>query len=125
MPLRPGFRTGAEQPDPAMSAAPRGPRNWPLLLVGAALVIGVVVAFVWLPSRVEEERAATPQTAAAPSAAEPARPVLSAEEQAALKKQAEDLLAGLLTLQDRLTTPQCGEVGQRRLATLSGAVGGG
>ena len=30
--------------------------------------------------------------------------MLSAEEQAALKKQAEDLLAGLLTLQDRLTT---------------------
>ena len=104
MPLRPGFRTGAEQPDPAMSAAPRGPRNWPLLLIGTALVIGVVVAFVWLPSRVGEERAATPQTTAAPSVAEPARPVLSAEEQAALKKQAEDLLAGLLTLQDRLTS---------------------
>ena len=104
VPLRPGFRTGAEQPDPAMSAAPRGPRNWPLLLIGTALVIGVVVAFVWLPSRVEEERAAPPQTAAAPSVAEPARPVLSAEEQAALKKQAEDLLAGLLTLQDRLTS---------------------
>ena len=59
VPLRPGFRTGAEQPDPAVSAAPRVPRNWPLLLVGAALVVAVVVAFVWLPSRVEDERAAT------------------------------------------------------------------
>ena len=59
MPLRPGFRTGAEQPDPAVSAAPTMPRNLPLLLIGAALVVAVVVAFVWLPSRVEDERAAT------------------------------------------------------------------
>ena len=40
---------------------------------------------------------------AEPTPTEPARPVLSPEESAALKSQSGDLLAGLLTLQDELT----------------------
>ena len=103
VPLRPGFRTEATQPA-RPSTAPRMPRSLPLLVLGVVLAAAVVFAFVWLPSRGEPERVAVPQAAAPPSAAEPERPVLSAEEQAALKQQAETLLAGLLTLQDRLTS---------------------
>jgi tetratricopeptide (TPR) repeat protein len=103
VPQRPGFR-GDRPNDGAPSASPPR-RTLPLTILAAAvLLVGVLAAFVWLPSRVDEERAA----AAAPAATsapvvEPARPTLSAEQQAALKKQAEELLAGLLTLQDRLT----------------------
>jgi tetratricopeptide (TPR) repeat protein len=105
VPLRPGFRAGADRPDaPAESAAGarRGARV--TILAGAALVIAVIVAFVWMPARVDQERNATAPVAVAAPAAEPVRPVLSAEELAALKNQAEALLTGLLTLQDRLTS---------------------
>jgi tetratricopeptide (TPR) repeat protein len=54
---------------------------------------------------VADERAAAAAPApAAPVAAAPVRPTLSPEEAAALKKQAEELLANLLTMQDRLKT---------------------
>jgi tetratricopeptide (TPR) repeat protein len=101
VPLRPGFRADAGAPSSAPSAAPARrsmPWTW---LVGAALVVAVIVAFGWLPARVDEQRA-RPVAAEQPAAA-PARPVLSADQQATLKKQAEEQLAGLLTLQDRLT----------------------
>lgn len=101
VPLRPGFRADAEALHSAPSAVPtrRGvPWTW---LVGAVLLVAIIGAFGWLPARVDEQRA-RPVTAEQP-AAEPARPVLSAEQQATLKKQAEQQLAGLLTLQDRLT----------------------
>ena len=104
VPLRPGFRTDAAESARPASTAPKMPRSLPLLLLVAVLAVAVVVAFVWLPSRGEPERSAVPQAAAPIAPAEPARPVLSAEEQAALKQQAETLLAGLLTLQDRLTS---------------------
>ncbi len=103
VPQRPGFRSdGANDAAPSVAA---GWRRLPLtVLLAAVLLVGVVAAFVWLPSVVNEERAqaAVPAAASAP-VVEPARPTLSAEQQAALKKQAEELLAGLLTLQDRLT----------------------
>jgi tetratricopeptide (TPR) repeat protein len=103
VPQRPGFRS--DGPVVASPAAPAARRGLPLtLLLGAGLVVAVVAAFVWLPARVNDERA-QPAPAAVPTpVAVPARPVLSAEQQATLKKQAEELLAGLLTLQDRLTS---------------------
>jgi hypothetical protein len=67
------------------------------------LVVAAAAAFYWLPAQVEEQRVvARPAPERAP-AAEPARPVLSAEEREALRVQSGDLLAGLLTLQDDLT----------------------
>jgi tetratricopeptide (TPR) repeat protein len=102
--MRPGFRTRAE-PDSTLSGPTTAARGSPWTLpIGAALIIAVVVAFVWLPSRFGDERAATtPQTTMPATVSVPERPILSAEQQAALRRQAETLLAGLLTLQERLT----------------------
>jgi tetratricopeptide (TPR) repeat protein len=102
VPVKPGFRGDAGQTVAPPTTAT--PLSLPLtLLVGAVLVLGVVAAFVWLPALVNEERTVQAPVAVTEPVAEPARPVLSPEQEAALKKQAEDLLAGLLTLQDRLT----------------------
>lgn len=102
MPLRPGFRPGAETPAAAASS-PRYTIPW-TILGGAALGVAALAAFVWLPARIEQERAAPAPAAAAEPVALPARPTLSPEQEAELRKQAEELLAGLLTLQERLTT---------------------
>jgi hypothetical protein len=74
-------------------------------LAAVGLLVAAVAVFFWLPARVADERAASaaPVAAVEPPAAEPARPVLSPEEQEALKVRAENLLAGLLTLQDNLS----------------------
>jgi tetratricopeptide (TPR) repeat protein len=75
-------------------------------VVSVAAVIAVGVAFVWLPALMDDERRATTAPGApapVPAVAAPARPTLSPEERAALKTQAEDLLAGLLELEDTLT----------------------
>lgn len=103
-PKRPAFRAGAERAEPVVAAVPNAWRHLILtVLSGVALLVGVIVAFTWAPGREDGQRTAAPAAVTREPAAVPARPVLSAEEQAALKKQAEDLLAGLLTLQDRLT----------------------
>jgi tetratricopeptide (TPR) repeat protein len=106
VPLRPGFRAasdGAQVAAPVVAKASSG--TLLTVLLGAGLVVAVIAAFVWLPSRVDNERSlATVGAPAAPIAAEPARPVFTPEEQAAQRKRAEELLAGLLTMQDRLTT---------------------
>ena len=74
------------------------------MLIGVVvLAVAATAAFYWLPARVEQERTAARPAAEAAPAAEPARPVLSPEESAALRAQSGDLLAGLLTLQDELT----------------------
>jgi tetratricopeptide (TPR) repeat protein len=105
VPLRPGFRTAnPDAPGAVARAVPRARRGAPVpIFTGAALVIAVMVAFVWMPGRVDQQRNTTAPVAVAAPAAGPARPVLSAEELAVLKAQAEALLADLLTLQDRLT----------------------
>jgi hypothetical protein len=104
VPVRPNLRAAVDAPPAAASRAPQLARLALLLLGGAGLLAVAGAAFYWLPARHEERRAA----AAAPAAPVPApvveaaRPVLSAEESAALKNQSGDLLAGLLTLTEEL-----------------------
>ena len=108
VPVRPQPRA-ARPGDPAAPAA-TGTRDNVVrtaamtAIVGLAL-LGVAIAFYWLPARLEEQRAADAAPAAAPEpvAVEPALPPLTPEEEAAFKAEAERLLADLLTLEDRLT----------------------
>ena len=106
VPVRPVLRSAAAAAaDQSVGAGPGAQlkRVVAIALIAAAVVVVVVVAFYWLPARVDEQRHVGAQTAAVePAVAAPALPVLSPEEAAALKAQAEDLLAGLLTLQDQL-----------------------
>ena len=100
VPQRPGF--GGDRPVEA-SAAAVARRSLPLTwLLGAVLLVAVLAAFVWVPARLNEERAVTAPVAASAPVVEPARPALSPEQRAALQKQGEQLLANLLTLTDRL-----------------------
>ena len=103
VPQRPGFRSdGVAVASPSLPAARRG---LPLTVVlSLGLVVAVIAAFVWLPALINGERAQPTEAAAPTPVATPTRPVLSPEQQATLQKQAEELLAGLLTLQDRLTS---------------------
>jgi tetratricopeptide (TPR) repeat protein len=117
--------TRAVSPPPA---ALRAPRRLPLVGVAAA-VLGLlfVAVFFVLPRWVEQQQAeraaraaaaASAAAAAAPAAATaPALPALSAEEHAALKDQAEALLADLLEQQDALerrSVGSWGEIGYER-----------
>jgi hypothetical protein len=73
---------------------------------GVGLLAAAGAAFFWFPAQQERERAAPAPAveSAAVESTEPAGPALSPEEIAALREQSEDLLADLLTLQDRLTS---------------------
>ena len=109
VPVRPVLRGAAATPDEPGHAG-SGARLQRLVvgaLIAAAVLAAVTVAFYWLPGRLNEQRRAAAEAAAAanatPVVTAPALPALSPEEAAALKAQAEDLLAGLLTLQDQLT----------------------
>jgi tetratricopeptide (TPR) repeat protein len=105
VPVRPNLRAAAAEPRRRDDRAPRLARLSLLLLGGLAFVLTAAAAFYWLPARYEEERAAAARPVApepAPSPEEPARPVLTPEEVAALRAQSNDLLAGLLTLTDDL-----------------------
>jgi hypothetical protein len=103
VPIRPNLRgAGAEQPA-AVPSAPRLLRLSLIVLGGVGFVVAAAAAFYWLPESAENERVAVRPAAEPPPVAEPARPVLSAEERAALRAEAGSLLAGLLTLQDELT----------------------
>lgn len=108
VPVRPALRDGAGPARPASTrAAPRFARSALVLIGAAVLAVAGTAAFYWLPARLEQERAAALQAAAEPKPAEapeqPAMPKLTPEEEAALRAEAGDLLAGLLTLQDELT----------------------
>jgi hypothetical protein len=103
VPVRPNLRGAAAAPTEAPPAAPRLLRQSLTALGAVAFLAAAAAAFYWLPARVEEERVVARPAAEPAAAAEPARPVLSAEEREALRAQAGDLLAGLLTLQDDLT----------------------
>jgi hypothetical protein len=79
--------------------------TWAAIAGALVLVLAAVAVFVWLPAVVERgeearQAAAVPEPVAAEP--EPSGPVLSPEETAALKAQAETLLAGLLTQQSAL-----------------------
>jgi len=103
VPVRPNLR-GAPEARPAAPPPPRLARLSLPVLGGAALLVAAIAAFYWVPARHEQERAAALRpTATAPEpAAEPSRPVLSPEEAEALRRQSNELLAGLLTLSDEL-----------------------
>ncbi len=106
VPVRPGLRGAPERSESAAAAAGRSRlARLPLTLIGGVLLaVGAAAAFYWVPARVEQERTAARPVAAEPAPTEePAKPVLSPEEAAALRNQSGDLLAGLLTLQDDLT----------------------
>lgn len=108
VPVRPPPRSGrgADQAAPAVAVAqPTAVRAAITAAMAGVAVLAVAVAFYWLPARVEEQRAANVAPAATPTPAlvEPALPPLTPEEEAALKAEAERLLAALLTLDDRLT----------------------
>lgn len=107
VPIRPNLRAGAAASTRVSPSGGAGPRVLRLVLFGAGalgLAVAAAAGFYWLPERVEQERAAAraPVPAAEPAAAEPARPVLTPEEEAALRAESGDLLAGLLTLTDEL-----------------------
>ena len=105
-PVAAGFRS--QQPVP-QSAAPvePGSRTWiGAVLLTVLLAVAVGVVFV-LPSWVEEQRetaavAVEPVETQAPVATEPAAPVLSPQELARLREEAEALLAELLSQQAQL-----------------------
>jgi hypothetical protein len=103
VPIRPNLRGAAAEQRPATPPASRFVRPALAALGLGALVAAGAAGFVWLPKQAEQERAAV-QAAPAPAAAvEPAAPELSPEQAAALRAEAGDLLAALLTLQDDLT----------------------
>jgi tetratricopeptide (TPR) repeat protein len=108
VPVRPPPRSGrdAGSAAPAMAGAPRkAVRTAIAAAIAGVALLAVAVAFYWLPARIEEQRTANapPAAAPAPVAVEPALPALTPEQEAALKAEAERLLAALLTLDDRLT----------------------
>jgi len=97
------MRAAAEE-RPAAAPPPRLARLSLMAIGGVAFVVVAGAAFYWVPASHEEERAAAAKAAEEPKPAEavPARPVLTAEEKAALQAQSNQLLAGLLTLTDEL-----------------------
>ena len=98
--VKPGFgaaKRGSARPIQAQRRLP-----W-LALSAAVLVLLALAVFFVLPNWVEEQAANVPVEApAAIAAPEPAGPVLSEEELAALEARAESLLAELLPQQARL-----------------------
>jgi tetratricopeptide (TPR) repeat protein len=107
IPVRPRLNAGARSDQPSAPAGAwtriRAELGW---VAGAVLLLAIGGAFFWFPARVEQERAAAVPVAEpqATESAGPEKPVLSPEERAALRDQSEDLLADLLTLQERLTS---------------------
>lgn len=108
VPVRPPPR-GGRPAGPGAPAVPGAQPKVARVVVTAAIVgvslLAVAVAFYWLPARLEEQRAVNVAPAAAPEpvAVEPALPALTPEQEAALKAEAQRLLAALLTLEDRLS----------------------
>jgi tetratricopeptide (TPR) repeat protein len=105
VPVKPGF----SRIDPVAAAARREPGRSPRLLVGVALaamlLLALAVIFVlpaWVADDESEQTAAVAPVEEEVLPEESAAPVLSAEEIAALRAEAEALLAELLTQQARL-----------------------
>lgn len=103
VPVRPVLRTTAGTQEPAAQPVARGTPTTLYVIAGLVLAAAVVAVFVWLPRWMaapepEQAAAAVPE----PVVEEPPKPVLSPEELAALEREAETLLATLLTQQRRL-----------------------
>lgn len=105
VPIRRNLRGAAAEPEskPATPLVARFARPALAVLGLGALVAAGAAGFVWLPKQAEEQRAAVLPAAEPSAAVEPAVPELSPEQAAALRAEAGDLLASLLTLQDDLT----------------------
>jgi tetratricopeptide (TPR) repeat protein len=108
VPVRPRIGAGASARAAIEAAQERSASRSSMLVVVGGSVVALVAAatvFVWVPRHQAEVRARAQAAATATHVEQPAAPVetLSAEEKAALKSQAETLLAGLLTQQNRLT----------------------
>jgi hypothetical protein len=101
VPIRP-VRAAETEQRPAGTPAARLLRPALVALGVGALAVAAAAGFVWLPEQAEQERVAARQVPEPEPVAEPARPVLSAEEAAALRAEAGRLLASLLTLTDDL-----------------------
>lgn len=107
VPVRPNLRGGSAASKPAAHRASPGRKIAHVVLLGAGalgLAVAAAAGFYWLPQRAEQQKAALrPAPAPEPAASvEPARPVLTPEEEAELRARSGDLLAGLLTLTDEL-----------------------
>ena len=107
VPVKPGLRaSAASRPKPVVRQVSGPWRTLLFVVVPGILVIGFFfVAFVALPRWLDDSRKAPEEpaaTAAEPAPAAPEKPKLSPEQLAALEKQAEALLAPLLTQQKRL-----------------------
>jgi tetratricopeptide (TPR) repeat protein len=103
VPVRPVLRSTAGAAEPAAHTVSRGTQTTLYLVAGLALVAAALAVFVWLPRWMAEPKVEQPAAAVpAPVVEEPAKPVLSPEELAALERETETLLAALLTQQRRL-----------------------
>jgi tetratricopeptide (TPR) repeat protein len=105
VPVRPGLAPLRAATTAASQPVKSGGPFW-YYLGGGVLLVAVLFVFAILPRWVERSRNPEPAPAApvAEAPAEPARPPLSPEELAALKAEAEQLLAGLLTQRNDLET---------------------
>lgn len=99
-PVRPGFRTGAR------ARTPVAPRSYVPLAVGATFIVLLLTAiavFFVLPNWVPPPAEPAPQSAASPAGdAADAGPALTEEEIEALREEANDRLAELLSQQRQL-----------------------
>jgi len=107
VPVRPGLGGSKPLAGGAAQAPASVSRLGPWLTAAGSLVLlaVAVVAFVWLPRHLADAKAARERAAVAPVAAAPAAATvepLSPEDAERLRAQAEGLLVGLLTQQQRL-----------------------
>jgi tetratricopeptide (TPR) repeat protein len=101
VPVKPGLR--AAPAEAARAPEPRSGSAFWTIAGGAVLLVMAFGAFVLLPRWMERRAPVAPQAATeAPVAPEPEKPRLSPQELAALERQADELLANLLTQQRRL-----------------------
>jgi tetratricopeptide (TPR) repeat protein len=103
VPVRPGFRPAAAETPPAAPGGTAVGTAW-LVAAGAVVLALLFGAFFLLPRWMTESETANdapPPPAAAPAAV-PTKPQLSPQQLAELQKQADALLAGLLTQQKDL-----------------------
>lgn len=102
VPIRPAQRGTEAELRPAQRSASQLLRPALVVLGVGALAVAAAAGFVWLPEQAEQQRAVARQVPEPEPVAEPARPVLTPEEVAALRAEAGRLLASLLTLTDDL-----------------------
>jgi tetratricopeptide (TPR) repeat protein len=117
VPIRPGLRAARADAAPSPAAVQVRTRT-PLwqYLAGALLIAAAVFAFALLPRLMDKSHDRPAVAAPAPATSAPAAPQLSAEERAALKSQADALLAKLLSQQSQLDALHADAWGAERYA---------